>query len=71
VKATVSGGEAMPEHNKPLTKKIRGFVQSENTVSVWSQRIRRNTWPRAKVYLSTDACLFSQAAMKAPPKRFY
>jgi len=38
----------MPEHTKPLTKKIRGFVQSENTVPVWSQRIRRNTWPRAK-----------------------
>ena len=32
----------MPEHNKPLIKKIRGFVQSENTVPVWSQRIRRN-----------------------------
>jgi hypothetical protein len=61
----------MPEHTKPLIKKIRSFVQSENTVPVWSQRIRRNTWPRAKVYLSTDAYLFSQAAMKAPPKQFY
>jgi len=35
------------------------------TVPVWSQRIRRNTRPRAKVYLSTYACLFSQAAVKA------
>jgi hypothetical protein len=60
----------MPEHKKPLTSDQELFARETDCFRL-EPAIRRKTWPRAKVYLSTDACLFSQAAMKAPPQRFY
>ena len=56
----------MPEHKKPLPND-RNFLRPE-TLFPFGASIRRNTWPRAKVYPSTDASLFSQATMKARPR---
>jgi hypothetical protein len=69
MKQTVTGGEAHARAQKAPEKSRELFARE--TLSPFGASIRRNTWPRVRVYLSTDACLFSQVAMKTPPKRFY
>ncbi len=57
--------EVKPEHKKPLTQKSGALCREKPF------RPSQHTWPRAKVYLSTDAHLFSQVTMKAAQRAFY